>query len=496
MLSEGEEKEERFFEEHERIDVITHYTEWNLTYRDADGQERRFVFNNRLGRSDEKEHMEETMENYFSELVQQYYKQNFWDKTAAQISGYREEDSKLYFQRYKLFSTRDVPETSVMFEERLQYSLAEHIVFPKLDYHEVFADFPFILNIYLYVTYEADGEAERAAQRQETEAKLREMLDEIIRYTDGSLNAAVHVTMMDEGGYADGFSFAVLAGEYFSDGLGTQYEIALHENFFGPITIDKSQGNRGNNHKMSEEDNDMNEETKRIAEEFGCKYTAFEKGTDPALVEQAYKKAFEEGREKGFYPAILVLDEYAVEWLQEVVKEDYDRDEIIAACNDNGEALLKERFEEYTEALDEEELADFMGEETEGEVLDQFIGYCSFQDGTLEADTLLLELPVKNPWEIIAWLPMGGWNECPAAEEMISICKYWYEKYGAVPALFTHDVMEFYAPLRLNGVDSMEAAKEHYAFCNDRIDQGTRTYKVSELAAGLEESDVWYFWWD
>ncbi len=243
VLSEGEEKEERFFEEHERIDVITHYTEWNLTYRDADGQECRFVFNNRLGRSDEKEHLEKTMENYFSDLVQQHNKENFWDKTAARIHGYREEDSELYFQRYKLFSKRDVPETSVVFDERLHYSLAEHIVFPKLDYHKVFAEFPFILNIYLYVTYEADEEAERAVQRQETEAALREMIDEIIRYTDGSLNAAVHVTMMDEGGYADGFSFAVLAGEYFSDGLGTQYEIALHENFFGPVIMDKSQGN-------------------------------------------------------------------------------------------------------------------------------------------------------------------------------------------------------------------------------------------------------------
>ena len=91
---------------------------------------------------------------------------------------------------------------------------------------------------------------------------------------------------------------------------------------------------------------------------------------------------------------------------------------------------------------------------------------------------------------------MGGWNECPAPEEMISICKYWYEKYQAVPAVFTHDVMEFYAPLRLNGVDSVEAAKEHYAFCPDRVDQGTRTYKLSELAAGLEGSQVWYFWWD
>lgn len=239
----------------------------------------------------------------------------------------------------------------------------------------------------------------------------------------------------------------------------------------------------------------MNDTTKEIAEGFGCRYTVFEKGTNPDLVERAYRKAYAEREEKGFWPAILVLDEYAVEWLQEVVKEDYDRDEILAACNENGEELLKEWFGEYTEECNEE-IADFIGEETEGEELHNFIGYISFEDEMLEADTLLLELPVKNPWEIIAWLPMGGWNECPAPEEMITICKYWYEKYGAVPAVFTHDVMEFYAPLRLNGRDSMEAAKEHYAFCTDRIDQGTRTYKVSELAAGLKESDVWYFWWD
>lgn len=240
----------------------------------------------------------------------------------------------------------------------------------------------------------------------------------------------------------------------------------------------------------------MDELTRKIAEEFQCKYTVFEKGTDPGLVEQSYREALERGKEEGFYPAIVCLDEYAVEWLEEVVKEDYDRDKIISGCGDNGEDILKERFAEYMEDFDEGEQEELLGEETEGEELHQFIGYMSFQDGMLEADTLLLEIPVKNPWEIIGYLPMGGWNECPAPEEMIAVCKYWYEKYQAVPAVFTHDVMEFYAPYRLNGVDSMEAAKEHYAFCVDRVDQGTRTYKISELAAGLEKSDVWYFWWD
>ena len=26
---------------------------------------------------------------------------------------------------------------------------------------------------------------------------------------------------------------------------------------------------------------------------------------------------------------------------------------------------------------------------------------------------VLAEIPVSRPWEIFAWLPFGGWNECP-----------------------------------------------------------------------------------
>lgn len=243
----------------------------------------------------------------------------------------------------------------------------------------------------------------------------------------------------------------------------------------------------------------MREEMKKIVEQFQCEYSIFEKGSDPEKLEAAYFEALQDGARKAYYPAILVVDEYVTEWLDYVFEEDYNRDELVQACNDQGKELLQERFREYMEDHEEdyeENLAEFIGNETEGEVLHHFSAYISFREYVLEEDTLLLKIPVQHPWEIIAWIPMGGWNECPAPEEMISICKYWYETYGAIPAVFTHDVMEFYAPKKLNGMDSLEVAKEHYAFCVDRVDQGTRTYTLSELAAGLQDSDVWYFWWD
>lgn len=244
----------------------------------------------------------------------------------------------------------------------------------------------------------------------------------------------------------------------------------------------------------------MDKTTEQIAESFQCTYTIFRRGTDPDALEQAYMRALEAGKSAGFYPAILVVDEYVQEWLEIMHKDGYDRTGIIAGCREDGKEILDGRFSQYTEDLledfGEEELAELIGAESEGDELHHFIGYRSFSDGSLAADALLLEIPVKEPWEVIGYLPMGGWNECPAPEEMIAVCRYWYERYKAVPAVFTHDVMEFYAPLKLNGADASEAAREHYAFCIDRVDQGTRTGQISELAAGLADSTVWYFWWD
>lgn len=232
ILSEGVEKEKHFFDEFEHIDIITHYTQWELIYEDMDGQKHRFTFHNQNGRKSPREHMEDSIENYFCDLVQQYYQQEFWDGTIARIPGGREKDSAFYFQSYRLFSMPDVPETSIMFDQRLHYSLSENIDFPQLQFCNVFHDFPYILNMYLYVTYESSEATKRTEQRQEIETCLQEMIHEMAEFTNHSLNASITVTMMDDQGAAGSFSYAVLNGEFFEKGRGLEFEMALHENFF------------------------------------------------------------------------------------------------------------------------------------------------------------------------------------------------------------------------------------------------------------------------
>ena len=34
---------------------------------------------------------------------------------------------------------------------------------------------------------------------------------------------------------------------------------------------------------------------------------------------------------------------------------------------------------------------------------------------------ILAKIPVKNPWEIFAYLPFGNWNECPNTPELMAL---------------------------------------------------------------------------
>ena len=242
--------------------------------------------------------------------------------------------------------------------------------------------------------------------------------------------------------------------------------------------------------------------TEEILSKVNCPHQVFAAGGSPDIVNEAYQEALVRGRKEGFVPILVQSDDTMAEWLGILEDESYSKEDILQQEKMDGGALLKEWYGDNTEMYGEEEtwegeLPEEMLEELEEvEEIDSLTSFVSFSRDGIE-ETILFEIPVKNPWEVIAWMPMGGWNECPAAPEMMEVCRYWNEKYGAIPAAFSHDTLEFILEEPVADEETAyELAKEHYAFCPDRVDQGTATGTIKEVAECIRVSKVWYFWWD
>lgn len=224
----------------------------------------------------------------------------------------------------------------------------------------------------------------------------------------------------------------------------------------------------------------------------------FPAGESAEIVNKEYKKACVRGKKEGFVPILVVADETLAEWLGILDDEDsYSVEKALKEELADGEKILQQRCAEYEEDLEDDGVSgdEFRGEMQGGDTLDYISSIESFSIDGIE-ETILFEIPVKNPWEVIAWMPMGGWNECPDVSDMMAVSRYWYEKYGAVPAAFSHDTLEYVLDKPIGDEEAWELAREHYAFCPDRVDQCTATGTLGEVADCLRKSSVWYFWWD
>lgn len=251
---------------------------------------------------------------------------------------------------------------------------------------------------------------------------------------------------------------------------------------------------RGTNELTLEQ---ANPTTKSIVTQLGYPYQIFSAKASYEEVMDAYRQAALRGRQEGYTPVLVPTDTVLDEYLGILKDDGYILEDILKTELESGEELLKKRFEEYT------------GDESDGFDMEEFIGkfddaateidiYTVFQDYRSKGivETILLKVPTTKPWELVAYVPFGGWNECPGVEEMMAVCKYWFEKYGAVPVTISHDVMEMEIPAPVPEQDSMQAAKEHFAFTPDRVFQCTETGTLAEVAACIAASKIWYFWWD
>ena len=99
---------------------------------------------------------------------------------------------------------------------------------------------------------------------------------------------------------------------------------------------------------------------------------------------------------------------------------------------------------------------------------------------------------MEHPWEVFAYLPFGNWNDCPDTPELMAVVKRWYERYGAVPAALSGDMLELLLPQPVKAEEALALAREHLTFCPDVLGEGT----LGGLADSLRQSMAWFFWWD
>ncbi|ALC92901.1 hypothetical protein AM500_19095 [Bacillus sp. FJAT-18017] len=215
---------------------------------------------------------------------------------------------------------------------------------------------------------------------------------------------------------------------------------------------------------------------------------------DSNSIMRKYQEALQDGKKEGYTPLIIIPSEMMVEILDSEEDLEYPKDSresiIKKAKEIDAGKLLKELLEEVMPLEDDEE-EDIAGEFSIEDQVDSFLSV-EEADGK---EIILAKIPTNKPWEVAAWVPMGGFNECPMPEQQVAVFQYWYEKYRAIPALVTSDVWEFYVenPPRTQE-EAERLAWEQFGFCSDIVWQGTGS--VMSLAGTLINSSVWYFWWD
>lgn len=258
---------------------------------------------------------------------------------------------------------------------------------------------------------------------------------------------------------------------------------------------------------------EMSELAKEFVEFFDCEYEYFPNNTYEEIMEK-FEKYVEDGKEKGYFPVIVTVDETFLECFSFNVSDDeefniedvrkYREKYISSIYSEGGENILRDLVNRRKEEAEDDEIDwedEILGEfEDSGEDrLNSPIGFLNYKTNKLDYKTnrplelFIVKVPVKNPWEIFAWLPMGNWNECPTTSEHMAISRYWFEKYGAIPMTITSDVLEYRIEKPVAIEEAMKLAVEMYGYCLD-IDQSYDTLGL--LAGSLVDSSVWYFWWD
>ena len=205
---------------------------------------------------------------------------------------------------------------------------------------------------------------------------------------------------------------------------------------------------------------------------------------------EKYLAIYKDGKEKGYTPMFLTVDEYLLKTF-EISMKDENTDNMIDIFNKNLEKAKNiNPIELFNKFLKQQTICklfiegDYKFDDSNKNNL-KFLTIFN-NEGNLKDNVILVKVPTTKPYEVLAYFGMGS--------EDIAIVKYWYEKYGAIPASITYDEIEFYVerPV-LTFEEAKKLAVEHYAFCYGLLWGCYDT--LEEAASTIYKNAHWYFWW-
>ncbi|MCC0702433.1 DUF4253 domain-containing protein [Clostridioides sp. ES-S-0049-02] len=214
-------------------------------------------------------------------------------------------------------------------------------------------------------------------------------------------------------------------------------------------------------------------------------------------IDNLLETMIEDGKEKGYTPIIIIDEKVGL------LKENID---IVNKEHGSLENYKEHCLKKYNEIDVNEffkcrksEISEVVKELIESE--DIFCDYKSFNPITNidifqeNNKVYIAKVPTTKPYEVFAYIPIGGFNDCPSDEEHIAVAKYWYENYGAYPIAIGCDTVQYFSK-NIPSDNKMfnNLCIELILYCEDIIVQGYETLRA--LKEVIQDSTIWLFWWD
>ena len=205
---------------------------------------------------------------------------------------------------------------------------------------------------------------------------------------------------------------------------------------------------------------------------------------------EKYLATYRDGKEEGYTPIFLTVDDYLLKTFK-ITMANENTDNMMDIFNKNLEKAKNiNPIELFNKFLKQQTICklfiegDYNFDDSNKNNL-KFLTIFN-NEGNLKDNVILVKVPTTKPYEVLAYFGMGS--------EDIAIVKYWYEKYGSIPASITYDEIEFYVerpPQTLE--ETKKLAVEHYAFCYGLLWGCYDT--LEEAASTIYKNAHWYFWW-